>query len=72
MAAKGQASKSATGASMSKYDVEVESRLQKLEAAVAKLQADSHPDRGGDSDTKGVQEQLDALTAFMESARRRL
>ncbi len=72
MAAKGQASKSATGASMSKYDVEVESRLQKLEAAVAKLQEDSHPDRGGDSDTKGVQEQLDALTAFMESARRRL
>ena len=72
MAAKGQASKSATGASMSKYDVEVESRLQKLEAAVAKLQADSHPDRGGDSVTKCVQEQLDALTAFMESARRRL
>ena len=34
MAAKGSAAKSASGASMSKYDVEVEGRLQKLEAAV--------------------------------------
>ena len=42
MAAKGKASKSATGASMSKYDVEVEARLQALEAAVAELQAHSH------------------------------
>tara|TARA_Y100001938_G_scaffold109739_1_gene150068 strand:+ start:431 stop:640 length:210 start_codon:yes stop_codon:yes gene_type:complete len=32
MAAKGKAAKSATGASMSKYDVEVEKRLQALEA----------------------------------------
>ena len=32
MAAKGTASKSASGASMSKYDVEVEGRLQALEA----------------------------------------
>jgi len=31
MAAKGKAAKSATGASMSKYDVEVEKRLQALE-----------------------------------------
>jgi len=43
MAAKGKASVSSTGASMSKYDVEVEGRLTALEAAVAKLQADSHP-----------------------------
>ena len=42
MAAKGTASKSSTGASMSKYDVEVEGRLQALEAAVAALQAHSH------------------------------
>ena len=34
--AKGTASKSASGASMSKYDVEVEARLQALEA-------DAHP-----------------------------
>ena len=32
MAAKGTASKSASGASMSKYDVEVEARLKALEA----------------------------------------
>jgi hypothetical protein len=40
MATKGTAAKSASGASMSKYDVEVESRLQKLE---------SHTHEGGDS-----------------------
>jgi len=34
MAAKGTAAKSASGASMSKYDVEVEKRLVALEAAV--------------------------------------
>ena len=36
--AKGTAAKSASGASMSKYDVEVEKRLQALEAAVKELQ----------------------------------
>ena len=41
MAAKGSAAKSASGASMSKYDVEVEKRLQALEAQ-------AHPDRGSD------------------------
>ena len=39
MATKGTAGKSATGASMSKYDVEVEARLQALEAKVAALEA---------------------------------
>jgi len=34
MAAKGTAGKSASGASMSKYDMEVEERLQALEASV--------------------------------------
>ena len=42
MAFKGTAGKSASGASMSKYDVEVEARLSKLEAAVAALQAHEH------------------------------
>tara|TARA_X000001036_G_scaffold204070_1_gene191737 strand:- start:30 stop:245 length:216 start_codon:yes stop_codon:yes gene_type:complete len=37
--AKGTAGKSATGASMSKYDVEVEARLQALEKAVADIAA---------------------------------
>ena len=35
----GTAGKSASGASMSKYDVEVEARLNALEAAVKELQA---------------------------------
>ena len=38
MATKGTAAKSASGASMSKYDVEVEARLQALEAKVAALE----------------------------------
>ena len=39
MAIKGKAAKSSSGASMSKYDVEVEARLQALEAAVKKIAA---------------------------------
>ena len=39
MAYKGTAGKSATGASMSKYDVEVEARLQALEGAVKQMQS---------------------------------
>ena len=40
MATKGSAGKSASGASMSRYDVEVESRLQALEKAVASLKSE--------------------------------
>ena len=46
MAFKGTAAKSSTGASMSKYDVEVEKSLKALESQ-------AHPDRcndGGDAD----------------------
>ena len=42
MAAKGTASKSSSGASMSKYDVEVEARLQALEKAVEELKSHTH------------------------------
>jgi len=42
MATRGKASVSTSGASMSKYDVEVEARLQALEKAVADLQSHSH------------------------------
>ena len=45
MATKGTAAKFASGAAMSKYDVEVESRLQALEAAIH-----SHDDGGGSDD----------------------
>ena len=53
MAAKGSASKSASGASMSKYDVEVEARLQALEK-------NSHPTPTGATQKK-VDDRLDAL-----------
>ena len=39
MAFKGTAGKSSSGASMSKYDVEVEARLQALEKAIADCKA---------------------------------
>ena len=50
----GTAGKSASGASMSKYDVEVEARLQKLEAAVAALESHSHdtPAASGNTDAR--------------------
>ena len=44
MAAKGKAAKSASGASMSKYDVEVEKRLQDLENKIQELKSHSHGD----------------------------
>ena len=50
MAAKGKASVSSTGASMSKYDVEVEARLQAVEKAVKELQGHTHSGGGGSVD----------------------
>ena len=50
----GTAGKSASGASMSKYDVEVEKRLQALEAAVKELQSS-----GGGSDSSDHSKILD-------------
>ena len=60
MAAKGTAAKSASGASMSKYDVEVEKRLQALEAeAHPKCHHDTEE---GDSDRVSVlEERVDKL-----------
>ncbi len=54
----GKAAKSATGAAMSKYDVEVEARLKALEAAVEELKGHSHTSSGGGED---IQSQLDEL-----------
>ena len=63
MAFKGTAAKSSSGASMSKYDVEVEGRLKALETAVAALQADSHPDRsGGGGGGDRVDKLIDLMT----------
>ena len=62
MSFKGTASKSSSGASMSKYDVEVEGRLQALEKGLAECKAscaaNSHTHGGGGGD---VSERLEAL-----------
>ena len=50
--AKGTAGKSASGASMSKYDVEVEARLQALEKAVADIAAKCDARATGGSDDR--------------------
>ena len=44
MATKGTAAKSASGASMSKYDVEVEARLNQIEARLAEMEVKLHQD----------------------------
>ena len=68
MAAKGQAAKSASGAAMSKYDVEVESRLKALEAAVRALQTHEHtsPAAAGVDDGSRL-DKLIALLSRVES-----
>ena len=65
MAFKGTASKSASGASMSKYDVEVEARLKALEGQ-------AHPDRActddGDGDrVAALEAKLDRLIDLLNS-----
>ena len=56
--AKGKASVSASGASMSKYDVEVESRLKALEAQ-------SHPDRCNDASDGDLAERVSIIEAVL-------
>ena len=65
MAFKGTASKSASGASMSKYDVEVEARLQALEKAVAELGAKCDARAVGGS--TGGDAKVDKLIDWMTS-----
>ena len=59
MAAKGTAAKSSSGASMSKYDVEVEKRLQALEA-------EAHPKCHHDTE-EGDTDRLSVLEARLEN-----
>jgi hypothetical protein len=61
MSTKGTAGKSATGAAMSKYDVEVEARLRALEA---KSDAPA-PVAGGD--TSELEAKVDAIIASLKS-----
>ena len=58
MSTKGTAAKSASGAAMSKYDVEVEARLQALEA-------EAHAKPTGATAAK-VEERLSALEAKLD------
>ena len=60
----GTAAKSSSGASMSRYDVEVESRLQALEKAVASLQA-SAEDCPGTTAAGGVDPRVDQIIAHI-------
>ena len=62
MSTKGTAAKSANGAAMSKYDVEVEARLQALEA---KASAPA-PVAGGD--TSELEAKLDTLIGILKSS----
>ena len=62
MAIKGTAGKSASGASMSKYDVEVEARLQALEA-----KAHSKCDGGG-GDVAALAARLEEVVAALKMA----
>ncbi len=62
MAFKGTAGKSASGASMSKYDVEVEARLKALEAKVAALESHSH-----DAPAAGSDARLEAVVAKLKA-----
>ena len=56
MSTQGKAARSASGAAMSKYDVEVEARLQALEVAIAELKASDK-----------AQQEVDARFIEMES-----
>ena len=76
MATRGKAYVSSSGASMSKYDVEVEARLQSLEKAVAELQSHSHdaPAVGGAVDDSALlaSEQFKGLTEDVRRMRQTL
>ena len=56
--AKGKANVSSSGASMSKYDVEVEARLKALEAQ-------AHPDRCNDSSDGDLAERVSIIEAVL-------
>ena len=63
--AKGKASLSSSGASMSKYDVEVEARLQALEKAIAELGAKCDERAAGGGSDERVEKMY---TWFVENA----
>ena len=65
MAFKGTAGKSSSGASMSKYDVEVEARLQVIEETLVELKEHSHETSGGlDPRVDKIVEWLEQNTSY--------
>ena len=71
MATRGTAARSASGASMSKYDVEVEKRLKELESEIAvlkkKLEEHEHV-TSASAPAAGVEEKFDTLVGILKKA----
>ncbi len=61
MATQGKAAKSASGAAMSKYDVEVEARLKALEAKVAALESSDRAQQEVDARFVALEQKVQAL-----------
>ena len=66
MSARGSAAKSVTGASMSKYDVEVEARLKALEAKIAALESAPAPEAPAAPAASGDVDVLWKIVKMME------
>ena len=65
MATKGKAAKSATGASMSKYDVEVEARLKALESQAHPIPTGA-TQQSNDDRIAALEKTLDNLIHFIK------
>jgi len=61
MSTQGKAAKSASGAAMSKYDVEVETRLKALEAKVAALESSDKAQQEVDARFVELEKKIQAL-----------
>ena len=61
MSTQGKAAKSASGAAMSKYDVEVETRLKSLEAKVAALESSDKAQQEVDARFVELEKKIQAL-----------
>ena len=61
MATQGKAARSASGAAMSKYDVEVEARLKALEAKVAALESSDKAQQEVDARFLEIEDKINKL-----------
>jgi len=67
MAIQGKAAKSATGASMSKYDVEVDGRLKVIESRLAEIEVKLH-ELASQPKSLGGSEGLDRVVGALKGA----